>query len=29
MVKMGFKYQMYKHLQANQPAIYAEVKQIA
>lgn len=27
--KWDFKYQLYKHLQANQPAIYAEVKQIA
>ncbi|MHC1783670.1 MAG: hypothetical protein AB9891_13100 [Anaerolineaceae bacterium] len=27
--KFDFKYQMYKHLQANQPAIYAEVRKIA
>ena len=27
--KWDFRYQVYKHLQANQGAIYAEVKQIA
>jgi hypothetical protein len=27
--KWDFKYQIYKHLQANQPAIYAEVRKIA